>query len=146
MPIWKSNRKNLFVMWHHGTWNQKMMFISKPFLQDIIFVWLDAWSATPLPALTKFVLSLIIFEVMLLPMFLFLLVILLYFGFYQYQINSLYPNTFPVKVQSIHWLQQILKRSLYTSSQAEYFHRKVHGVLLITAGMIDYTRILLELM
>ncbi|XP_021696609.1 uncharacterized protein LOC110675578 [Aedes aegypti] len=145
MPIWRSNRKNLYVMWHYGKWHQKILFLAKPFLQDILFVWLDVWSAKPLPALVKLALSVVIITIMLLPIAYALCGILVYLGFWQHQIDSLYPTVFPVKLHSLYWMRQICKRTVYSDAQVEFFQRKVHGFMLITAGMVDYMRLLFEI-
>nr|XP_029733472.1 uncharacterized protein LOC115269193 [Aedes albopictus] len=145
MPIWRSNRKNFYVIWHHGKWHQKVLFVAKPFLQDVLFIWLDAWSAKPLPALVKFGLSVVVIAVMLLPVVYALCGTLLYLGFWQQQIDSLYPSVFPMKMQSFYWIQQILKQTVYSDAQVDYFQRRIHGFLLITAGMMDYMRLLLEM-
>lgn len=63
--------------------------MAKPFLQDVLFIWLDAWSVKPLPALVKFGLSVVVIAIMLLPIVYALCGTLLYLGFWQHQIDRL---------------------------------------------------------
>ncbi|XP_055625363.1 uncharacterized protein LOC129768027 [Toxorhynchites rutilus septentrionalis] len=148
MTISRSARKNFYVVWHRGRLDQKILFFLHPFLQDLLFVWVDIWSndwSTSLPAIVKVLSSVIITGVMLLPVFFGIVASLAFLGFWSYQIESLYPGIVPVQLLIHRCLGVLFQSQIYSDAFIERWNLLVYRSLLVTIGTIDYLRMLMEL-
>ncbi|XP_055600600.1 uncharacterized protein LOC129749604 [Uranotaenia lowii] len=148
MSIYKSSRKNTIVALRHGCWRQKVLYFLQPFLQDIAFLWFNIWTLSEwsngFPAALKLVTSVFIIGLMLLPLFYWAMICVGYFGFWQYQFESLYPNIIPKQYLIKTWFEDLFFGMPCTAEIAERWDQSINRTLVVFVWLIDYVHILCE--